>query len=408
VLALTKIFPNALQPFAAPYFRQQFAALGELCDLEVFGLIPWYPGAGLLKRWSRIGQLTAVPLRENIAGLAVAHPRVVQPPRVGYGLAAAGYVASLLGPVAARRSRLDALFATWAYPDGAAACALGALLRIPVVVQVIGSDINVEARKPAARRNLVTLLPRAQRVVAVSRQLGDEVADLGVARDRIRVIVTGIDKTLFHLRDRAAARRALGRRSDERILLYVGRLERDKGLFDLLDAFARIAPDHPETTLVILGAGSAGHEIAARAAELGGRVALLGEQPLEAIPEWMAASDVVTLPSWAEGTPNVLIEALACGRPVVATNVGGIPDLVREPLQGELVSPRNVTALAEALTRVANAPHDPGLIAASNPHGDWHDNATRVMQAIDEAIVMGSEPSRTIYDASAESERYNT
>lgn len=389
VLALTHVFPNAAQPLAAPYFRRQFVALAKRCELSVMGLIPWFPGTRLLSRWSRIGQLAGAPASEVIDGLTVRHPRVLHVPKIGRWVSGAGYVASLLPVVAPLRHEIDVLFGTWAYPDGFASISLGKLLALPAVVQVIGSDINVEAHKPGPRRHLKLALPQADGMIAVSRQLADEVERLGAPRERIDVIPTGIDREVFRVRDRAQARAALSRDTEERLVVFVGRLEKEKGALDLLDAFDRVASRMPELRVVLIGRGSRSTDCEARARASRGRISVVAEIPHARIADWMAAADVIALPSWAEGTPNVLIEALASGRRVVASRVGGIPDLIDQPIFGELVAARDVPALAEALVRVAGASYDAEAVAASANLIDWDENAARVLSSLARAVSGG-------------------
>ena len=158
---LTRLFPNALEPHAAAFNRQQFRALAGMCELDVLATIPWFPGAGLFSRWSAAGRWTGVPADEVIDGLPVAHPRTLYLPRFGHGAASWLYAASVVREVARRPS--DVILGSWAYPDGAAAVDLGRVLGRPVVVKVHGSDLNVIARLAGPERRLRAALPRARR-----------------------------------------------------------------------------------------------------------------------------------------------------------------------------------------------------------------------------------------------------
>ena len=169
VLIITRIFPNAAEPLAAPFNRQQFSALARRCDVEVVAPIPWFPGASAMGRWSRAGRLTDVPRSERISELSVLHPRVAYIPKLARGSYGALYAASLIADVVDYRGRIDAVLGSWAYPDGCAAVLLGRVLGVPVVVKTHGTDINVVAEMRGPRRALRRVLPRADRVVAVSR-----------------------------------------------------------------------------------------------------------------------------------------------------------------------------------------------------------------------------------------------
>jgi glycosyltransferase involved in cell wall biosynthesis len=388
VLVVTRQFPNALDPHFAPFNRQQFAALGKRCEVEVLGSIPWFPGARMLSRWSDAGRLSAVPRAEHIDGLSVVHPRYFYVPRVGYVARGALYAASLAPEVLRRRGCHDVVLGSWAYPDGVGAVALARMLGVPAVIKVHGSDINVAARRAGVARNLRWALPRARRVVAVSRPLAEAVAALGVRPSRIDVVPNGVDGELFRPRDRSTARAELGEPGDRRRwLLFVGRLEAPKGVLELLEAFTALAARRTDVRLAVVGSGSAHGSFVEAARTLGDRLLVAGPRPLAEVPRWMAACDALVLPSWAEGTPNVILEALACGRRVVATSVGGIPDLLQDPETGEMVSPRRPDLLAAAMERALDRGYDAERVSRAGARGSWEDSARRLEESLRAAIA---------------------
>ncbi len=373
VLAITKIFPNQAEPLSAPFNRQQFAALARRCELEVAATIPWFPGAGLIARWSSAGRLARVPRREQIAGVAVTHPRTLFVPRLAHGAWGPLYAASIAPGLVRYRGKVDVVLGSWAYPDGFAAVIAARLLGVPCVVKLHGSDINVMAKLPGPRRQTAWALSRAARVVAVSRALADEVAALGVPRDRIAIVMNGVDPELFHVRDRAAARSELGLPGGP-LALCVANLKPEKGVLDLARAWDRVARDLPDARLAIVGGGPLRAELEAA---LPPSATLVGAQPLPKVATWMAACDVLVLPSHIEGTPNVVLEALASARPVVATRVGGIPDAVPEGRAGLLVPPRDAGELARALRDALARSWDEEAIRAAAPPS-WEDSAARL------------------------------
>jgi len=383
VLVMTKIFPNAAEPLSAPFNRQQIAALGRRCDVEVLAPIPWFPGARLFARWSSAGRLGSVPRRDSIDGLAVTHPRTPYLPRFGHALSAGLYSAALYRELRRRKGQFDVLLGTWAYPDGVAAVALGRAMGVPTVVKLHGSDMDVLSKRPSLRRQLAWALPRAARVVAVSRALGQQANELGVAPDRIDIVTNGVDGALFHPRDRAAARAELGRAGDtRRWILYVGRVEADKGMLELAPAFARVAATNPDAALMVVGAGAARAGMEEMLRPLGDRAVFVGPRPFAEVPVWMGACDLLTLPSHHEGTPNVLLEALASGRRVVATRVGGIPDVVHRPELGALVPVGDADALAAALGEELARPYDASAVAALGARGGWDESAARLQDSL--------------------------
>lgn len=393
VLAITKIFPNAAEPLAAPFNRQQFAALREHCELEILATIPWFPGAGLLARWSSAGKLARVPRRETIHGMEVAHPRTLFVPKLAMATWGPLYAASIAPAVAPYRGKVDVVLGTWAYPDGFAAVVVARMLGVPCVVKLHGSDINLIAKQPGPRRMTAWALPQAERIVAVSRALADEVVAMGVARDRVAIVLNGVDGELFAPRDRAAARAELGLPAGP-LAIYVGNLKPEKGVLDLGAAWASVVRQVPGATLLVIGDGPLAGALAAVTRSLGERVRLVPRQPLERVPLYMAAADVLVLPSHSEGTPNVVLEALASGRRVVATAVGGVPDLITDERLGVLVPPRDPDALANAIANALRRPYDAHEIARLGARGSWAASATALHAVLKDAAKVSCNATR--------------
>jgi glycosyltransferase involved in cell wall biosynthesis len=372
VLVVTNLFPNAQHPRVASFNRQQFAALGKTCEVEVLATLPWYPGQRLLGRFANHSVALDVPALEEIDGLRVRHPKTLHLPLIGKSIAAPLFAASLLPLIPRYRSKIDVVLGSWAHPDGCAAVMLAALLQVPAVVKVHGTDINHVATLPGPGRMIRALLPRAGAIVVVSTALGDEVAKLGVASEHIHLVMNGVDTSKFYVRSRAAARAELGLPAFGKIALFVGNLLETKGVLDLRDAFATVEPEAPELKLYIVGEGKARPALEAG---LPRNVTLVGSQAFEKIPLWLAASDFLVLPSWNEGTPNVVLEALACGRRVVATKVGGIPDLLVDDAVGTMVPVRDPRALSAALLDAANREYSAEAVARLGARGDWDQSA---------------------------------
>jgi glycosyltransferase involved in cell wall biosynthesis len=205
------------------------------------------------------------------------------------------------------------------------------------------------------------------------------------------VIPNGVDRTLFFPQDRAAARAALGLAPEARWVIYVGRLEEAKGMGDLQAAFRTLAADGLDVRLALVGDGSWRERWRQEAARLSGRIVVAGPRPLGEVARWVAAADLLTLPSWNEGTPNVVLEALASGRRVVATRVGGLPDVVTSPALGELAPPRDPAALAAALRRALATPYDPAAIAAQATIS-WDESAARLRDVLAAAAAERQPP----------------
>jgi teichuronic acid biosynthesis glycosyltransferase TuaC len=321
VAIITKIFPSEAEPEAAPYNLNQFSALAALCDVTIFGLIPWFPGAALRRRFLGRGarEGPVVPWRSHLRGLEIRHPRVLYVPRAGRSLSGYSYAASLLPWLLPLRGQIDVLLGAFAFPDGWAATRLAQLLGVPAVIKVHGSDIHVQGEDAGLRPRLREALSAAVAVVGPSQPLIDRAVELGAAQATASVVLNGVDRSRFHPRERLWCRRQLGverRRiaDDDPIILSVGRLEAAKGTLDLLEAVAQLGDSHGRLQLVLVGDGVASEDCRRLAKLHRLSLHLVGRCDADAVALWLGACDVFALPSWSEGTPNVLIEALASGR----------------------------------------------------------------------------------------------
>ena len=249
---------------------------------------------------------------------------------MGVPLAVPLFYGSALRPWARRQKRHDLILASWLYPDACAALWLARQLGVPCVVKAHGTDVNDLAARPYVAPIVRALLPRADAAVAPSRPLVDALVKLGAPAAHTHVLPNGVNPHIFHPASRSEARVRLGVSATDRVVLFVGRLDAKKGIRELIRAHRGL----PATRLVLIGDGPERAHVHAAVATSKGRVLAPGALTLPEVSAWMAAADVIALPSYAEGTPNVVLEALACGRPVVATRVGGIPDVVVDGRSG--------------------------------------------------------------------------
>ena len=228
----------------------------------------------------------------------------------------------------------------------------------------------------------------------MSGPLGKAASALGVAEGRIDIVPNGVDTVTFKPADRGAARKELGVAESARLVLYVGRVEREKGAVDVVQAFCRSTPELRGVELVMVGDGTAMSECRGLVAASGAKVVFRGARPHAEVPRWLAACDVLALPSWHEGMPNAVLEAIACGRRVVATRVGGIPDVITSDVLGELVPPRDPAALASALARAAHTIYRPLDVALAARVPDWRTSAGLLHRSLAAAIEQRREERR--------------
>lgn len=285
-----------------------------------------------------------------------------------------------------RRERYDLLFASWGYPDAVGTARLAATLGLPYVVKVHGSDLNVQANYRLRRPQIASALRGARAVVAVSSALAGKARALGAAKDRVHLLYNGVDGARFRPGDQATARDALDLPSDARLVLYVGNLKESKGCLDLLEAFPAVLARHAGARLAFVGTGPAGPVLARRAHQLGiaERVQLAGARPHDELPTWMQAADLLSLPSHNEGVPNVVLEAMACGLPVVASDVGGIPEVLPAHA-GVLVQAHAPEALALALADALERDWQREAIIEHAGTFRWDDNVQRLDRILRDA-----------------------
>ena len=282
----------------------------------------------------------------------------------------------------------DAIVGYWVYPEGAGGLHAARQLGVPGIIGALGTDIHMRSGMNAwlTRRTL----QQADAVITVSEAMTRyTTSHHGVAPDRITTIVNGFNTGIFGPKPLAQTRQKLGLGADEELILYVGRLIEAKGLRELMQAFQAVLEKRPRARLALAGEGALKAELQSRIEQLklGERVQLLGGLSPDEVADWMSCANVLSLPSWSEGYPNVLVEALACGCPVVASRVGGIPEIVNDR-NGIMHAARDVAALTEALLRALGHPWQREAIAQACTR-TWDDVATETL-AVCQRLIRSS------------------
>jgi glycosyltransferase involved in cell wall biosynthesis len=242
------------------------------------------------------------------------------------------------------------------YPDGVAAAMLGRRFDKPVVITARGTDLNLIARRFVPRRLILWAARRAQAVITVSDALRRVAAEIGIGAAKLTVLRNGVDTDFFRAVDRDAVRATHG--LSGLVLLSVGHLVPEKGHDLVIAALARL----PEAQLLIAGEGAERSRLEQCAHRHGvsGRVRFLGALPQQRLVEYYGVADALVLASSREGWPNVLLESLACGTPVIASNVGGCAEVVGVPEAGALLPERSAEAIVAAVRELVarNVPRD--------------------------------------------------
>jgi teichuronic acid biosynthesis glycosyltransferase TuaC len=280
--------------------------------------------------------------------------------------------------------RPEVILAYRIYPDGYAAVAVGKRLGIPAVISSRGSDLRRLPAKGLARRDTIWAVRHADAVVCVSEDLMRIARSLGGSK--VHLVRNGVNREVFHPVDQGEARAQLGIPGEQRLIVFVGNLIPIKDVPTLLRAL-RLLKDGGETWHVaLIGEGRQEMELRQMAEQLGiaPQVAFLGARSAPQIAIWLNACDLFCLPSESEGLPNVVIEALACGRNVVGTNVGGIPELLN-PDSGLVVPPGEPAALAGAVKQSGGKQWDRAAISQSYPWS-WDEVAAQTIGICKDAM----------------------
>ncbi len=389
MLIVGSLFPSNMEPTKGVFLKQEARQLNEMGEVKVIAPVPWYPRIKGLNKWTIF---TGTKTRETIDGMDVHHPRYLVTPKVGRSLYGYTFFLGIRG-IAKKIQRsfdFDLIIGHFAYPDGFAAALLGKALKKPVIIKVLGSDINVFIKGRLRRAMTVYSLKRAQRVIAVSEELKQGMIALGIDGDKIDVIANGVDLEHFRPMDRDECRRKLNLSTDETVVLYIGNLKRIKGSDVLLEAFDKIAkakgPDHQ---LCLVGDGYLRPVLEDRVAELGlgSQVQFKGIQPHDSIPLWINACDVLCLPSINEGCPNIILESLACAKPVVASRVGAIPKMVPDRRWGIIVPPGDAEALALGLQEAIDNSREMSESPDPVPLRSWEDVARDTIESADKILA---------------------
>ncbi|MDR1424005.1 MAG: glycosyltransferase [Azoarcus sp.] len=414
---LSSLFPSSVQPGAGLFIRERMFRVARRLPLFVVAPTPWFPMQerflGLLKylaeemyvgdtglaarfqKWVRrhwhAGFRLGAPEYEEQQGIPVWYPGFLSLPGILKTLDGRAMAAGAFPRFDAMRTagRLDLIDAHFGYPDGYAAVLLGRRLGVPVTITLRGSEVW-RSRDSYLAPKLREALHGATKVFAVCESLRQLAIGMGVPDERVEVVGNGVDAGLFRPRERGAARAALGLAPEAPVLISVGWLVERKGFHRVLDVLPALIRRWPDLVYLIVGSGSlAGDnraELDAQVERLGLRanVRFLGALPPEELPGPLSAADVFVLATRAEGWANVFLEAMACGLPVVTTDVGGNREVVCRPELGELVPFGEPSALEAALEHALARSWDRAAIRRYAESNSWDGRIDRLCRVFTE------------------------
>ncbi|MFP5410823.1 MAG: glycosyltransferase [Gammaproteobacteria bacterium] len=391
LVVFSSLFPSTVRPGAGLFIRERMFRVAQHRPLAVVSPQPWFPGQGLIRRF-RPGYRPPAPALEIQQGIRVYHPRYLAVPGLfrrfdGRAMALASFF--LLRRLQAQGARL--IDAHFAYPDGEAAVRLGRWLDLPVTITLRGTEVP-HSNRPRLRKRIMRTLKAADRVFSVSDSLRRLALQLGVPDERTEVVGNGVDTVRFQLVDRAGARRKYDLPADAKILISVGGLVERKGMHRVIEVLPALLRQHPDLHYLIVGSGGPEGdmraELDAQVAQLGlaDRVHFLGALPPDELKWPLSAADVFVLATRNEGWANVFLEAMACGLPVVTTDVGGNAEVVCRPELGRVVPFGDAAALTAALDEALAREWDRQTILDYAQDNQWDKRVAQLLRAFDGVI----------------------
>jgi glycosyltransferase involved in cell wall biosynthesis len=388
ILTFTSLFPSPARPRHGIFVQTRLQQLlrEHPLDVRVIAPVPWFPLAWPV--FGRYAAFAATPRRAVAGnGVPVSYPRYPMLPGIGMAWQPGALARAALADIARWRAEgwtPELIDAHYLYPDGVAAALVAERLGLPFVMTARGTDVNVIARLAGPGQRIRWAAERAHTVIAVSSRLKDALVQLGVPAARVAVLRNGVDAELFHPEDPAAARAAFDLPAPPRhVAVGVGNLVPEKGYDLAIEAIARLPGWH----LVLAGDGPMKAPWVELARRLGvaDRVRIVPAMPQAALRGLYSAADALVLTSTREGWPNVVLEALACGTPVVATDVGAVNEMLT-PATGRVVAQRDAGAIAQALQAMVSAAPARATIRQHAAGFDWSSISTEQMDIFSRAV----------------------
>lgn len=397
LLIFSSLFPSSVRPNAGLFVRERTFRLAKFYDLTVISPVPWFPGQGLIRLFKP--DYRPMPaLMETQQGISVYYPRFFAIPGFGRNKDAASMAraAGALVKKLHQQTPFALIDSHFSYPDGLAASSIAKTLDIPCTVTLRGTEVP-HASLPGRREQLLQCWQQASAMICVSDSLKQHAIRLGADATKFTVVGNGIDTNKFTVMDKTQARQQLGLPLDAKVLITVGGLVKRKGFHHVINCMPALVQQGLDVHyLVVGGANAEGNyepELRSLTEQLGltHRVHFLGALPPAALKQPLSAADVFVLASANEGWANVILEAMACALPVVATDVGGNSEVVCQPELGLIVPLDDQTALQQALSQALHTQWQPELLTAYAKANHW-DLRILQLQQLYQSLGVPSDP----------------
>jgi len=397
IIIFSNLFPNKLEPERGNFIALMVSKLAKIAKAQVISPLPWFPNLSLLKKIPLLWQwaiFSEIPYKDNYKNIQVHYPKYFFLPKIGFIFQPITIIISTYYQLRKikKDNNVDIINAHWIFPDAVSAVYISRLLRIPCVVSARGCDINKYSASYFRRKLINWTLHNSDHITVVSNALKESIINIyNIDKNKITIIPNGVDESIFHLMDQDTCRNALDLTLKSKILLFVGQLHPVKNIATMLKALAIIKNNKKLIfNTIIIGAGPLEFELKKLASDLGltsSEVDFKGQQTHTDVATYFGAADLLCLPSLREGRPNVVIEALATGLPVVASNVGGIPELINSS-NGALVSPSDEIELAKAISVSMDKNWDRSEIASTQSASSWDSCAKQYLDLFTKVLKL--------------------
>jgi len=380
VLCVTSLFPDRHRPNFAIFNYYQMTYLARMNVVEL--LVPTPITYWILQLLKGRGIEPPEGLEDS---LRIRYLRYFYTPRILRSLYGTFYYLSIRSVFnsVVREFKPQVVYVTWGYPDCYAVVKAAKKYGLPVVLRFHGSDINEHFKYPNRKMKIIEAIGGSKKVIVVSEEMRNRLVEEGIYRDKVCVVYNGVDTDIFHPIDKGRARNELNLSMDKKIILFVGNLVKVKGVDVLVKATALLKV--PDVEVHIIGDGPLKNALISKIQRLNieDRIFLHGSVAHSMIPVWLSASDFLCLPSRSEGLPNVVLEAIACSVPVVASDVGGIHEIVNKE-SGILFPPDSEFECARAMEQALLKRWDREKIGGNV--SSWFRNAEEVSKVLQAAV----------------------
>jgi len=364
LVIITNLYPLPWEPNRATFNKQQFELLKDEYNLSI--MIPiafpdWFKHRKQIKQSSEMRFVPYFYL-----------------PKVGRRFYSVSMFLSILlhSGLWLKKRKPSTIMASWAFPEAVAASWLSRLYHTKFFFKVHGSDINLHGKVPARAKQILAAAKKAQGILSVSKALANELEKMGVEAEKIQVIYNGVNHEKFGA--------SYPTTMQNNYILYIGNLKHDKGVMELLEGFNQIKEQHLDLHLVYAGSGAMNDKLVQFVSthNLSGRVKFLGSVAHDELPAWLSNATALCLPSYNEGVPNVVLESMAAGTPVLTTTVGGIPEVVDEGICGQLIPPKDTEAVANGLNELLSRQFTADKIKQHALQFAWLKNKTQLIKML--------------------------